>query len=144
MPGLELRRPLLFSEGVRAGRIDVNRFVELCCTNPAKVYGLHPKKGTLAVGGDADIAIWDPERKVEIEHETTHDATGYCPYAGMTLTGWPVQVISRGEVIVEDGKLHAERGRGQLLTRPAGPAAEPLGRLVPELDPARNFGAELM
>jgi dihydropyrimidinase len=144
MPGVELRLPLLFSEGYKAGRIDLNRFVELCCTNPAKVYGLHPRKGTIAVGADADIAIWDPDKKVAIEDATTHDATGYCPYAGMTLTGWPVTVISRGEVIVDGGSFHAERGRGQLLTRPAGPAAEPAGLLVPELDPARNFGAELM
>jgi dihydropyrimidinase len=62
----------------------------------------------------------------------------------MTLTGWPVTVISRGEVIVEGGAFHAERGRGQLLTRSAGPAAEPAGLLVPELDPARNFGANLI
>jgi dihydropyrimidinase len=144
IPGVELRLPLLFSEGVQAGRIDLNRFVELCCTNPAKVYGLHPQKGTLAVGADADIAIWDPERKVEVEDATTHDATGYCPYAGMTLTGWPVTVIARGEVIVEGGEMRAERGRGRLLTRKAGPAAEPSGVLAPELDPARNFGADLI
>ncbi len=144
IPGIEARLPLLFSEGVRAGRIDVNRFVELCCTNPAKIYGLYPKKGTLTIGSDADIAIWDPERTVEVDDTTTHDATGYCPYAGMTLTGWPVTVISRGEVIVEGGELRAERGRGQLLKRAAGPAAEPSGRLVPELDPERNFGAELI
>jgi dihydropyrimidinase len=144
IPGIEARLPLLFSEGVKAGRIDLHRFVELCCTNPAKVYGLHPKKGTIAVGADADIAIWDPEREVEVEDATTHDATGYCPYAGMTLTGWPVTVISRGEVIVDDGTLHATRGRGQLLRRAAGPAAEPGGRLAPELDPDRNFGAELI
>jgi dihydropyrimidinase len=144
IPGIEARLPLLFSEGVRAGRIDVNRFVELCCTNPAKIYGLHPKKGTIAIGADADLAIWDPELKVEIDHATTHDATGYCPYAGMTLTGWPVTVISRGEVIVDGGEFLAERGRGRLLTRAAGPAAEPTGVLAPELDPARNFGADLL
>jgi dihydropyrimidinase len=144
IPGIEARLPLLFSEGVKAGRIDLNRFVELCCTNPAKIYGLHPKKGTLAIGADADIAIWDPERTVEVEDGTTHDATGYCPYAGMTLTGWPITVISRGEVIVDDGELQAERGRGQLLMRAAGPAAEPSGTLVPELDPRSNFGAELI
>jgi dihydropyrimidinase len=144
IPGIEARLPLLFSEGVRAGRIDLSRFVELCCTNPAKIYGLHPRKGTIAIGSDADLAIWDPELEVEIEHGTTHDATGYCPYAGMTLFGWPVTVISRGEVIVDRGTLHAERGRGRLLTRAAGPAAEPAGALAPELDPTRNFGAALL
>ena len=66
IPGIELRLPLLFSEGVRKGRIDLHRFVELGCTNPARIYGLHPKKGTIAIGSDADIAIWDPEKAVEI------------------------------------------------------------------------------
>jgi dihydropyrimidinase len=105
---------------------------------------LHPKKGTIAIGSDADLAIWDPELKVEIDDATTHDATGYCPYAGMTLTGWPVTVISRGEVIVDAGELLAARGRGRLLTRSAGPAAVPSGMLAPELDPAHNFGADLL
>ena len=67
IPGIEARLPLLFSEGVKAGRIDLNRFVELCCTNPAKIYGLHPRKGTIAIGSDADLAIWDPELRVEVE-----------------------------------------------------------------------------
>jgi dihydropyrimidinase len=144
IPGIELRLPLLFSEGVGKGRIDVNRFVALCCTNPARTYGLHPRKGTIAVGSDADLALWDPVRVVEVTDRTTHDATGYCPYAGTTLKGWPVTVIARGEVIVDDGELLAERGRGRFLPRPAGEAARPLGRLAPELDPARNFGAELL
>ncbi|HEX5079688.1 MAG TPA: dihydropyrimidinase [Geminicoccaceae bacterium] len=144
IPGIELRLPLLFSEGVKRGRIDLHRFVELCCTNPARIYGLHPRKGSIAVGADADLAIWDPDRKVSVEDATPHDATGYCPYAGMTLTGWPVTVIARGEVIVDNGKLHAERGRGRLLTRAAGPAAAPSGALAPELDPRRNFGADLL
>ena len=144
IPGIEARLPLLFSEGVKAGRIDLQRFVELCCTNPARIYGLHPRKGTIAIGSDADLAIWDPDMQVEVDDATTHDATGYCPYAGMTLTGWPVTVISRGEVIVDRGELLAERGRGRLMTRPAGPAAEPSGMVAPELDPARNFGATLL
>ena len=107
----------------RKGRIGLERFVELCCTNPAKIYGLHPKKGTIAIGSDADLAIWDPEKKVEITDATTHDAAGYCPYAGMTVTGWPITVISRGEVIVDGGELLAERGRGRFLPRAAGEAA---------------------
>ena len=144
IPGIELRLPLLFSEGVAKGRIGLERFVELCCTNPAKIYGLHPKKGTIAIGSDADLAIWHPEKKVEVTDATTHDATGYCPYAGMTLTGWPETVIARGEVIVQDGELLAERGRGRFLPRAAGEAAQPANLLVPEIDPARNFGAELL
>jgi dihydropyrimidinase len=144
LPGLELRMPLLFSEGVMTGRLDLHRFVELCCTNGARLYGLHPRKGTIAIGSDADIAIWDPEKRTKITHETTHDATGYCPYAGMTLTGWPVTVLSRGEVIVEDGTCDAERGRGRLLLRSAGEAAKPLGKLTAELDPTQNFGADIL
>ncbi len=144
IPGIELRLPLLFSEGVQKGRIGLERFVELCCTNPARIYGLHPRKGTVAVGSDADLAIWDPDKVVELTDQTTHDATGYCPYAGMTLTGWPTTVISRGEVIVDGGELLARRGRGRFLPRAAGPAARPLGRLVPELDPEHNFGAKLL
>jgi dihydropyrimidinase len=144
IPGIELRLPLLFSEGVGKGRIDLERFVALCCTNPARIYGLHPKKGTIAIGSDADLALWDPDKTVEITDATTHDAAGYCPYAGMILTGWPTTVISRGEVIVEGGELLAERGRGRFLPRAAGAAAEPAGLLVPEMDPARNFGALLI
>lgn len=144
MPGLELRLPLMFSEGVNNGRIDLNRLVELGCTNPAKIYGLHPQKGTIAVGSDADIAIWDPEKTVELTDETTHDATNYCPYTGLSVTGWPTTVIARGEVIVDQGELLAERGRGRFLARPAGAAAKPTGRLVPELDPGRNFGATIL
>ncbi|MGI9416913.1 MAG: dihydropyrimidinase [Geminicoccaceae bacterium] len=144
LPGLELRMPLLFSEGVLKGRIDLHRFVDLCCTGGARLYGLHPRKGTIAIGADADIAIWDPEKRTVIDHDSTHDATGYCPYAGMTLTGWPVTVLSRGEIIVDDGAFVGERGRGRLLLRSAGDAAKPLGRLQPEIDPASNFGAHVV
>jgi dihydropyrimidinase len=144
IPGIELRLPLLFSEGVGKGRIDLNRFVALCCTNPAKIYGLHPGKGTIAIGADADLAIWDPDTTVGITDATTHDAVGYCPYAGMTVTGWPTTVISRGEVIVDCGELLVERGRGRFLPRAAGEAARPAGLLAPEMDPGRNFGANLL
>jgi dihydropyrimidinase len=144
IPGIELRLPLLFSEGVAKGRIELERFVELGCTNPAKIYGLHPSKGTISIGSDADIAIWHPEKMVEITDATTHDRVGSSPYAGLTVTGGPTAVLSRGEVIVADGELSAERGRGRFLPRAGGPAARPLGRLEPELDPERNFGAELI
>ncbi len=144
IPGIELRLPLLFSEGVAKGRIGLERVVELCCTNPAKIYGLHPKKGTIAIGSDADLALWDPEMRVEVTDETTRDAVDHCPYAGMTVTGWPTTVISRGEVIVDGGESLAARGRGRFLPRAAGAAAQPAGLLVPEMDPARNFGAELL
>jgi len=144
IPGLELRLPLLFSEGVRKGRIDLNRFVALTATNPARTYGLHPRKGTIAIGSDADLAIWDPEKKVEVTDDLTHDRTGYCPYAGLTLEGWPTTVVARGEVLVEDGTFHGTPGRGRFLPRAAGEAARPTGHLPLELDPARNFGARLL
>ena len=121
VPGLELRLPLLYSEGVGGGRIDLNRFVQLTATNHAKLYGLYPRKGTIAVGSDADIAIWDPAREVTVTAAMLHDNTGYTPYEGRRLKGWPVTVLSRGEVVVDEGKVDAPRGRGRFL-----PCALPL------------------
>ena len=144
VPGIEARLPLLYSEGVRKGRIDLNRFVALASTNAAKIYGLHPRKGTIAVGSDADIAIWDPEREVTIGADMLHDNVGYTPYEGRTVTGWPETVIRRGEVIVEDGELRVERGSGEFLRCASSEAARPLGRLPPELDPETNFGARIL
>jgi dihydropyrimidinase len=133
VPGIELRVPLLFSEGVRKGRLDLNRFVALTATNHARLYGLYPKKGTIAVGSDADIAIWDPDRHVAVSAAMLHDNTGYTPYEGRHLTGWPVTVISRGRVVIEDGKLAAERGSGAFLPCALSEMARPLGRATPEL-----------
>ena len=144
VPGLEARLPLLFSEGVGTGRIDLQRFVALAATNAAKIYGLHPRKGTIAVGSDADIAIWDPERAVTLRAETLHDNVGYTPYEGRTVRGWPVTVVRRGRVVVEDGVLQAERGSGEFLPCAPPRPARPLGRRVPEVDPDRNFGAEIL
>ncbi|MFN7425384.1 MAG: dihydropyrimidinase [bacterium] len=115
VPGIELRLPLLFSEGVMAGRITVNEFVALTATNHARMYGLHPRKGTLAVGADADIALWDPNRRTTVDWSMLHDNVGYTPYAGRELRGWPVTVIRRGEVIVDGGRLKAAPGSGRYL-----------------------------
>jgi dihydropyrimidinase len=144
VPGIELRLPLLFSEGVGKGRIDVNRFVALTATNAAKIYGLYPQKGTIAVGADADIAIWDPDKKVTVTYDILHDNVGYTPYEGQQLTGWPELVLSRGRIAVEDGALNLARGSGRFLARQSTDAARPLGRLEPEMDPARNFQASLL
>jgi dihydropyrimidinase len=133
VPGIELRVPLLFSEGVRKGRLDIHRFVALTATNHAKLYGLHPRKGTIAVGSDADIAIWDPEKKTTVSAANIHDNVGYTPYEGMELTGWPVTVISRGRVVVENGSLAAQRGSGNFLPCALSDAAKPLDRTTPEL-----------
>jgi dihydropyrimidinase len=131
VPGLELRVPLLFTYGYKAGRITLEEFVNLSATRHAQTYGLYPRKGTIAAGADADIAVWDPEKKVTVDQ--THDQTGYTPYRGKTLTGWPVTVLSRGEVIIENGRLSAGRGRGKFLARAPSEALRPLGRDVPEM-----------
>lgn len=115
IPGLETRAPLLFSEGVGAGRISLERFVALNSTNAARLYGLYPRKGTIAVGADADIAIWDPARQVVISNALLHHNVDYTPFEGMTVTGWPVTVLSRGEVVCEDGVLRGQVGHGRFL-----------------------------
>ncbi len=144
VPGIELRLPLLFSEGVGKGRIDIHQFVALTATNVAKLYGLHPRKGTIAVGSDADIAIWDPQREITVTWDDLHDEVGYTPYEGMQLRGWPTTVLSRGRIAVDGGELHVEKGSGQFLAREHSEAARPTGRLVHELDPSRNFGARIL
>jgi dihydropyrimidinase len=102
---------------------------------------VYPRKGTIEVGSDADLAIWDPEKRLTVE--ATRDNTGYTPYKGRELTGWPVIVLSRGEVIVEDGALRAERGRGRFLAREPSEALEPLGRDVPEIAQLKSWSTPL-
>lgn len=143
LPGIELRMPLLFSEGVNKGRLDLCRFVEVTSTNMARLYGLYPHKGTIAVGSDADLAIWDAELEKVVTDKTTHDTTGYTPFEGRSIKGWPETVISRGRVVVENGELHVERGSGRQAKRELPDLAKPLGRLEPEMDSARNFGVNL-
>ena len=117
MPGLEVRLPLLFSEGVGKGRIGLNQFVALAATNAARIYGMYPRKGTLAVGSDADVAIWNPEVEVTIRAENMHDNSGYSPYEGTVVKGWPETIVSRGRVVVANGGLCVERGTGTYLAR---------------------------
>jgi dihydropyrimidinase len=143
VPGIELRLPLLFAAGVQAGRMDLNQFVALTATNAAKLYGLYPRKGTIAVGSDADIAIWDPEKEFTVEYSRLHDDVGYTPYTGQQIKGWPETVLSRGRVVIDDGELQAERGSGEFLPCAKPDAARPLGNLVHEMHPDKNFGAEL-
>ncbi len=115
VPGIEARLPLVFSEGVGKGRIDINTFVAITATNAAKIYGLYPRKGTIAVGSDADITIWDPEKRVTISADMLHEKLDFTPYEGFEVEGWPVKVISRGEVIVDEGEVLAKHGRGGFL-----------------------------
>lgn len=144
VPGLELRLPLLFSEGVKGGRISLQQFVELGATNAAKLYGLYPRKGAIAVGADADLSLWDPDKEVTVRAADLHDNVGYTPYEGRRLCGWPVTVISRGRVVVEDRELWVERGSGEFLPCAHADKAVPSGMLAPELDPDKNFGVALL
>lgn len=130
VPGLETRLPLLYSAGVHGGRIDLNRFVALAATNAARIYGLYPRKGTIAVGSDADLALWDPEREVTIRNAGLHHAVDYTPYEGMTVRGWPVLTLSRGRVVWRDGEVLARPGAGAFLrcARPAPARPRPIHR----------------
>ena len=109
IPGVETRLPILFSEGVSKGRIDINRFVALSSTNHAKQYGLYPQKGTIAIGSDADIALWDPQKQVTITNDILHHGADYTPYDGLDVRGWPVRVLLRGKTIVDKFPLHMAR-----------------------------------
>jgi dihydropyrimidinase len=143
LPGLQARLPLLFDAIVSNRRFEASRFVAWTATEPAKLYGLYPKKGSIVVGGDADLALWDPLREVTFNDATVKDRSNYTPWAGRTVKGWPVIVIRRGCVIVENNALKAAPGTGRFIPRTAGPAAEPLGRSAPEFDPHSNFNAKL-
>jgi len=134
VPGVETRLPLLFSEGVNKGRITLQQFVALSSTNAAKIYGLHPRKGTIAIGSDADIVLWDPARKVSLTNSILHHNCDYTPYEGMELTGYPVLTLSRGEVIAEEGRMSGLAGRGRFLRCDRPEPARPRGR--PIIDPA--------
>lgn len=116
-PGIETRMSLLHDGGVVKGRISPNRFVELTSTGPAKLFGLFPRKGTIAPGSDADIVIFDPDRKLTLSHETLHQRVDYTPYEGRVVQGATETVISRGEVIVDGGRFLGRPGRGEFLRR---------------------------
>lgn len=117
IPGIEERVNLLFTYGVKAGRIDVHRFVDCASTRPAKLFGLFPSKGTIAVGSDADLVVYDPTYKGILSAKTQHVNNDYCGFEGMEIHGRPSLVTVRGRVQVRDGKFLGERGRGKLLRR---------------------------
>jgi dihydropyrimidinase len=118
-PGIETRMSLVYDGGVRAGRISLNRFVELTSTSPAKIFGLFPRKGTIAPGSDADIVVFDPERTVTLSAKTLHMNVDYNPYEGRQVTGAADTVISRGRVIIENGRFVGRPGSGSFLKRAA-------------------------
>jgi dihydropyrimidinase len=132
-PGLENRLHMIHEFGVRQGRIGLNRMVELLSTNPAKLFGLYPRKGTIAVGSDADIVVFDPERRHTISASTHHSKSDYNLFEGTEVTGTPVIVLLRGQVLVEGNELVAQPGIGQFVKRARfreelrRPAAAPVG-----------------
>ena len=116
-PGIETRMSLVYDGGVRPGRISLNRFVELTSTSPAKIFGLFPRKGTIAPGSDADIVIFDPETKVRLSAKTLHMKVDYNPYEGREVVGATDTVISRGRVVIDGGKFVGRAGSGSFIKR---------------------------
>ncbi|MBN2656545.1 MAG: dihydropyrimidinase [Spirochaetales bacterium] len=114
VPSIEMRFPAIFSRGVREGFITENQWVDLCCTMPARLFGLE-NKGDIQVGKDADLVIFDPGKEVVLSEETLHETAGWTPYKNMTMTGWPETTISRGQIIIGNGECTAEKGRGKYL-----------------------------
>ena len=118
-PGVETRMSLVYDGGVRSGRISLNRFVELTSTSPAKIFGMFPKKGTIAPGSDADVVIFDPNATNTLSARTHHMKVDYNPYEGRSVTGVTETVLSRGKVIIEGGKFTGKAGAGSFLKRSA-------------------------
>lgn len=117
LPGVEERLPLMFSEGVMKGRISINKMVEVCCTNPAKLFGMYPKKGALVPGSDGDIVIIDPTMEVTLTKGLLHSNVDYTAYEGFKLMGYPIMTLSRGEVITKDNEFVGQRGKGEYIKR---------------------------
>jgi dihydropyrimidinase len=120
LPGVQDRMPVLWTYGVRAGRISANQFVALASTNPAKIFGLYPRKGTLLPGSDADIVIWEPEKKVKYGVALSHQRTDYNLYEDWELVGYPEKVFLRGQLIVDGSEWKGKTGQGQFLERNTG------------------------
>ncbi len=135
IPGLAARLPILFSEGVVKGRITLEQFVALTATNPARLMGLAPRKGSINVGADADLVLWDAKKKVTITNALMQHAIDYTPYEGLEVTGWPVATLRRGEVVMREGKVEAQPGSGQYLPR------APYDLLIPRNILANDFDA---
>jgi dihydropyrimidinase len=131
VPGIETRLPVLFSEGVSKGRIDLPTFVRLTSANAAKLFGLAGRKGSLAPGADADLVLWDPDAERSIRQADLHHAIDYTPWEGMAVKGWPMVTLRRGEVAMRDGQVLAAPGSGRFLARGPYALARPRG-VVPD------------
>ncbi len=116
-PAIENRMELLYSEGVAKGRITLHRFVEVACTNPAKIFGMFPRKGTIGVGSDADLVIFDPEEKHTLSARTHHMHVDYSAYEGWEVTGKVKTVILRGQIAIDHNECRVEKGYGQFIKR---------------------------
>jgi dihydropyrimidinase len=123
IPGVETRLPILFSEGVAKGRITLEHFVALTSTNHAKMYGLYPRKGSIAVGADADLVIWDPKRKEKIRQAILHHGSDYTPWEGFDVVGWPIKTILKGRLAFDEGRVTGAPGDGKFLSRQISPYA---------------------
>ena len=117
VPGLETEMRVVYSEGVSRGRISLQTFVAAFATNPARIFGLYPRKGTIAAGSDADLVLFDPTRTEVIDEQALHSKAGYDPFHGRAITGVPVMTLSRGELVAREGKLLSRAGRGQHVLR---------------------------
>ena len=117
VPGLETEMRVIYSEGVSRGRIALQTFVAAFATNPARIFGLYPRKGTIAVGSDADLVLFDPRKVETIDERRLHSRAGYDPFHAFTITGVPVLTVSRGEIVARNGELLSRPGRGQLVLR---------------------------
>jgi dihydropyrimidinase len=118
-PGIEHRMQLIHHHGVNSGKLTLNRFVEITSTAPARIFGMHPKKGTIAAGSDGDIVLWDPNAEYTISAATHNMRVDYSMFEGFKVRGNARQVYSRGELIVQDGKYLGKPGRGNYLRRAA-------------------------
>lgn len=134
VPGLAARLPILFSEGVVKGRIDLNTFVRITATNPARLFGLYPRKGSIAPGFDADLVLWDPAKRVTLNNGMMQSIMDYTPYEGMEVTGWPVATLLRGQVAMRDGVVQSEPGQGRFLARDPYEMIRPRGVLPDGFD----------
>jgi len=117
LPGVETRLPLLYHFGVNRGRFPINKFVALVATEPARLFGLAPQKGTIALGSDADLVIFDPQKEVALTLENLHMKVDYSPYEDVEVKGYPVLVMQRGEILVKDGHFVGQAGAGRFLRR---------------------------
>ena len=136
VPGLAARMPIVFSEGVSKGRISIENYVQLTAVNPAKLFGLHPRKGSISPGADADLVLWDAGRAVTLTNSLMQHAIDYTPYEGLEVKGWPVLTMARGRVVMKDDVVTAEPGSARFLPRGPYDMIRPRGVLPNGFDAA--------